>query len=141
MAKEMRANLTISEVGKRAGVRPSAIRYYESVGVLPAPARVSGRRRYDENVVQWLAVIHLAQEAGFTVAEIRRLFTEFEADTPAAERWQALATHKLAEVEELIGRAQQMKRILKEGLLRCRCLTLEECGRLINSHRNVSQRE
>ena len=66
----MTEELTIGEVARRAGIRTSAIRYYESVGLLPAPPRMSGRRRYDPSIVQRLAVLHLAQEAGFTMAEI-----------------------------------------------------------------------
>ena len=127
--------LTISEVASRARLRPSAIRYYESIGLLPAPRRISGQRRYDASVLQRLAVIQLAQEAGFTVAEIGRLFYDFEADTPASERWQALATQKLAEVDALIARAQGMKHLLEESLLKCRCLRLEECaGYIIDGH-------
>src|SRR5579864_4574695 len=125
--------LTISEVASRVGIRPSAIRYYESIGILPAPRRANGRRCYDASVLHRLAVIQLAQQAGFTVAEIGRLFYDFEADTPASERWQALATQKLAEVEALIARAQGMKRLLEESLLRCQCPSLEECGRLISA--------
>jgi MerR family redox-sensitive transcriptional activator SoxR len=124
--------MTISEVARNAKLRPSAIRYYESIGLLPAPQRVSGRRCYDGSVLQRLAVIQLAQEAGFSVAEIKRLFYDFDADTPASERWQALAAQKLAEVEALIARAQGMKRLLEECLLKCRCLSLEECARLID---------
>jgi MerR family redox-sensitive transcriptional activator SoxR len=123
--------LTISEVARRAGLRPSAIRYYESSGILPAPRRASGRRRYDASVLDRLAVIQLAQEAGFTVAEIKSLFSDFAPETPAWERWQALATRKLAEVEALISRAQTMKRLLEECLLQCRCLALEECARML----------
>src|SRR5262245_24013562 len=122
--------LTISEVARSAGIRPSAIRYYESSGILPAPRRASGRRRYDSSVLQRLAIIQLAQEAGFTVAEIKSLFSDFAPETPAWERWQAMATQKLTEVDALINRAQQMKHLLEESLLRCRCLTLEECALL-----------
>ena len=60
-------NLTISEVTRRTGVPASTLRYYESVGLLPAPARVSGHRRYGAEVLNQLAVIRLAQEAGFTM--------------------------------------------------------------------------
>ena len=126
--------LTISEVARRAGLRPSAIRYYESSGILPTPRRASGRRRYDASILQRLALIQLAQEAGFTMAEIKRLFADFAPEVPAWERWQALATQKLAEVDVLIQRAQTMKRLLEEGLLQCRCLTVEECARLISQH-------
>jgi|SRR5579859_3520229 len=125
--------LTISEVASRARIRPSAIRYYESVGILPAPRRTNGRRRYDTSVLHQLAVIQLAQEAGFTVAEIGRLFYDFEADTPASERWQTMAAQKLVEVEALIARAQGMKHLLEESLLKCRCLHFEECAQFLSA--------
>ncbi len=124
--------LTIGEVAKRAGIRASAIRYYESVEVLPVPQRVNGRRRYDSRVLDRLAVIQIAQQAGFTVAEMRTLFNGFTPETPASARWEALAQQKLVEVDALIRRAQAMKRVLEEELLRCRCLTLDECARCIH---------
>lgn len=134
----MPEELTISEVARRAGIRPSAIRFYESSGVLPAPRRASGRRRYDASVLERLAVIQLAQQAGFTVAEIKRLFSAFATETPAWERWQILATQKLSEVEALMSRAQTMKRLLEEGLMQCRCLSLEECGKLISQQHSAA---
>ena len=123
---------SIGDVAKRAGIRASAIRYYESVEVLPAPQRVNGRRRYDSHVLERLAVIQIAQQAGFTVAEMRTLFNGFTPETPASARWEALAQQKLAEVDEMIRHAQAMKRVLEEELLRCRCLTLDECARCIS---------
>ncbi len=123
--------LTIGEVAQRAGIRASAIRYYESVEVLPAPQRINGRRRYDSGVLERLAVIQLGQQAGFTVAEIRTLFNGFTPETPASARWEALAQQKLAKVDALIRRAQAMKRVLEEQMLRCRCLTLDECARYL----------
>ena len=76
--------LAIGEVARRAGIQPSALRYYESIGLMPAPKRVSGRRRYEESTVQMLKVIQLAQQAGFTVAEIQTLLHGFAPDTPPA---------------------------------------------------------
>jgi MerR family transcriptional regulator, redox-sensitive transcriptional activator SoxR len=118
--------MTIGEVARRAGVRPSALRYYESVGVLPAPRRVSGRRRYEGEVLELLAVVRIAQQAGFTMSEIRTLLHGFSADTPPSARWRTLAREKLPEVEALIERALGMKRLLDRGL-RCDCLRLEDC--------------
>jgi MerR family transcriptional regulator, redox-sensitive transcriptional activator SoxR len=123
--------LTIGEVAERAGIRASALRYYESVEVLPAPPRVNGRRRYDSRVFNRLAVIQMAQQAGFTVAEIRTLFNGFAPETTASARWEVLARQKLVEVDALLLRAQTMKRILEEQLLRCRCLTLDECAQCL----------
>lgn len=54
------AVLTIGEVAREAGVNTSAIRYYERVGVLPAPDRVSGQRRYTPETVRRLGVIDVA---------------------------------------------------------------------------------
>ena len=119
--------LAIGEVARRAGIRPSALRYYESIGLLPAPKRVSGRRRYDKSTVQMLRVVQLAQQAGFTVAEIQTLLHGFAPDTPPAARWQPLAKQKIAELDALIVRAQQMKSILETGL-NCGCLRLEDCA-------------
>ena len=61
----------------RAWNRASAIRYYEQIGILAPARRVSGQRRYDETVLYRLAVVRRAQEAGFTLEEIRRLFFGF----------------------------------------------------------------
>ena len=56
--------LAIGEVARRAGIQASALRYYESIGLMPAPRRVSGRRRYDESTVQMLKIVQLAQDRG-----------------------------------------------------------------------------
>jgi MerR family redox-sensitive transcriptional activator SoxR len=123
----MMDELAIGEVARRAGIRTSALRYYERIGLLPTPRRVSGRRRYDESTVQLLRVIQLAQGAGFTVAEIQTLLHGFAPDTPPAARWQPLARKKLEELDALILRAQQMKQVLNTGL-NCGCLRLEDCA-------------
>ena len=119
--------LTIGEVAQRAGLRTSAIRYYEDMGVLPRPERVyGGHRRYSARVFHHLAFIQLAQQAGFSMAEIQTLVTAFDEDAPLGVRWRTLAEQKLSELEELIAKAQGMKRILEQGI-RCQCLNLDEC--------------
>ena len=120
--------LAISEVATQAGVKPSTLRYYEEVGLVPAPRRRSGQRRYDPSIFTRLAVIKLAQEAGFQLAEIRTLLNGFSSKTPASKRWRKLAERKLPEVDALIARAQTMKRLL-ENLMECGCVDLDECGR------------
>ena len=117
---------TISEVARQAGIRASAIRYYESVGLLPPPQRVSGQRRYTPDVLRRLSFIQTAQAAGFTVAEIQTLVGELEGNELLSERWQVLARHKLTEVDALIRKARGMRRILENGL-DCSCSNLEDC--------------
>jgi MerR family redox-sensitive transcriptional activator SoxR len=118
--------LTIGEVSRRAGLRPSALRYYEQLGLLDAPTRAGRFRRYDTGVFARLGVIRLAQQAGFTMAEIAALLHGFAPDTPPAARWRAFAERKLVEVDAQIRRAETMRRLLEESL-RCGCLTLEDC--------------
>ena len=118
--------MTIGEVAHKAGIRTSAIRYYERIGLLPTPQRTSGRRRYEASILQKLGVIQMAQQAGFTVAEIQTLLHDFPVDTPPSVRWQALANKKLTEIDALIQRAYAMKTFLEQALT-CRCPNLDEC--------------
>jgi len=120
------AKLTIGEVARRAGLTASALRYYEEVGVLPPAARVGGKRRYDPSIVVRLAVVRLAQEVGFSIAEIRALVEGFDDIGVTSARWHELASRKLREVDALIDRAERMKRLLEESL-GCGCLTLDAC--------------
>ncbi len=136
---DQQAGLRIGEVARQAGLRPSAIRYYESAGLLPRPLRVSGSRRFDATDLLRLAVIELAKRAGFTLAEIRTLLRGFSPRSSPSERWHALARQKLPEVEALIARARTMKRLLEEGL-KCGCLRLEACALLVPT-RSVGVRE
>lgn len=86
-------------------------------------ARVSGRRHYDASVLDRLRVIACAQEAGFTIAEVRQLLSG--EDEPSV-RWRSLAERKLREVNALIEKAQATRRLLEESL-RCDCVALEQC--------------
>ena len=126
--------MTIGGVAQRAGLRASAIRYYEGIGILPAAKRTSGQRRYRPDVLDRLALIRFAQDAGFTMAEIKTLFEGFEDETPISERWQVLARRKLAEVEAAIARAERMKTLLGHAL-ECRCLRVEDCAQIIGRGR------
>jgi len=124
------AGLSIGAVAQRVGLRTSALRYYESIDLLPAPQRVNGRRVYDETIVQRVALIQMAQNAGFTIAEIKIFLHGFTPETPPSVRWRAMAQQKQEELEAMITRAQAMKTILALGL-QCECLRLEDC-RVIN---------
>jgi MerR family transcriptional regulator, redox-sensitive transcriptional activator SoxR len=108
--------MTIGEIAQMAGLQTSTLRYYESIGILPPPRRVSGQRRYSLEILQILAVIQLAKEANFTLPEIRALLYDYSEYSTPSERWKQLARRKLHEVDEMIRRAQEMKQLLEEGL-------------------------
>jgi MerR family transcriptional regulator, redox-sensitive transcriptional activator SoxR len=118
--------MTIGEVARQVGVRPSAIRYYESLGLLPEPPRTSGWRSFDPAVVSRIQVIRAARDFGFKLEEIRQLLDGFDPATPPPERWRALAREKLPEVEAGLRRATALKRLLQAGM-RCQCVRIEDC--------------
>ena len=119
--------MTIGQVASKAGLRASAIRYYEAEGLLPPASRQGGKRRFDASIFERLALITTAKRAGFELREIRSLLSTGK--SPAA-LWRSLGKTKQAELDREIARLTEMKRLLAR-LDRCRCATLEDCGRAI----------
>ena len=128
--------MTIGEVARRAGVRTSAVRYYEEIGILPEPERVNGRRRYGADAVERLEVVRFAQAAGLALDEIRVLFHGFGADVPPPPRWQEVAIRKLKELDAQAERIERMRRVL-EATLDCGCVTLQDCAREVGTPARV----
>jgi MerR family redox-sensitive transcriptional activator SoxR len=122
--------MRIGELAKKARIRPSAIRFYESAGLLPRASRQSGQRRFGEDAELCLTIIEFARAAGFSISEIKLLFHGFQPDTPASNRWRRLAQTKLRHIDQLMSRLKVMQKLLK-GSLRCQCLKLEDCGRIL----------
>jgi MerR family redox-sensitive transcriptional activator SoxR len=123
-------NLAISEVARVFGLRTSAIRYYEQIGLLPPPIRKNGQRRYDNSALFRLAVVQRARETGFTLEEIRELFFGFTQGTRPPKRWHELSQRKIAELQERMKRLRLMETLLKR-VEDCRCDALDECGEKI----------
>jgi DNA-binding transcriptional MerR regulator len=118
--------LTIGAVAERSGKRASSIRYYEQIGLLPPPTRVSGQRRYDAAILRTLAVIETGQQAGLTLDEIRVLLSASPDDGAAVGRLREVANRKLPEVTALIEHSQLVRGWL-ECAARCECPSLDEC--------------
>jgi MerR family transcriptional regulator, redox-sensitive transcriptional activator SoxR len=119
--------MTIGEVARRAGVATSSIRYYESIGLLGAPARLHGQRRYGADVLGELAFIGVAQNAGFKLEEIKQLMRGSAGESGMGDRMRTLSDRKLGEVAELLERATAMKGWL-EVASACDCETPSECA-------------
>ena len=118
--------LSIGSVAKLTGRRPSSIRYYEQIGLLPRPVRVSGRRTYGPAVVRTLAMIETAQRAGLALDEIKALLSAPPGDRAAIERLRELAERKLPEIAAQIERSELVRDWL-ECAARCECHDLDEC--------------
>src|SRR5215204_3741231 len=117
--------MRIGEVAQRAGVKTSLLRYYEEVGLLPEPERVSGQRRYDHSVLRRLAVIDVAQRAGMSLDEIRLLVQH--GTEPISGQLRELAARKLPEIDALIERAQRVRSWL-ETATGCNCQSIDDCA-------------
>src|SRR5579864_3763665 len=123
------AQLTISQVARRVGLKPSAIRYYEQIGILPKPHRMSGQRRYDNSVLYRLALVQRSRQMGFTLDEVRKLFFGFRTNMPISERWKKLSARKLAELSTLAEEIKTMQLLLKSMSEKCNCHELDQCGK------------
>ena len=122
------SGMPIGALARMAGLAASAIRYYESEGLLPKPIRRGGQRRYSSQDLGRVRIIQLALSAGFTVAETRTFLTGFSPSVAPAARWRALAERKLVELNEQIERCLRMKDLL-ESNFRCKCPSLANCER------------
>ena len=121
--------LTISDVARQVGLAPSAIRYYERIGLLPPAQRSSGQRRYDSTALYRLAIVQRARQLGFTLDEIRQLFLGFGNVTRASERWRTLSRKKLEELDRLMDAVKSVRRLLFKMMKCCHCDTLDQCGK------------
>jgi DNA-binding transcriptional MerR regulator len=118
--------MTIGAVAALTGRRPSSIRYYEQIGLLPPAPRVSGRRVYGPETVRALAVIETGQRAGLSLDEIRALLSASPGDQAAIERLREVAAAKLPEITALIARTEIVRGWL-ESAARCECPSLDDC--------------
>jgi DNA-binding transcriptional MerR regulator len=123
--------LTIGQVAERAGLRTSRIRFYERVGVLPPPERVSGQRRYGAEVLHRLSIVDVAQRAGLTLEEIAPLTGSDASGGDAGRHIREIAEEKLPQIDALIARARAVKQWLQVARS-CDCETVDVCGLFVD---------
>jgi MerR family transcriptional regulator, redox-sensitive transcriptional activator SoxR len=128
--------MKIGELAHRAGLRASAIRYYERLGLLAPPHRVGGQRRYSPHALDRVLLIRFAGEMGFSLAEIKLFLSGLRENAPVGPRWKKLATKKISEVEDSIARSVRLKTLL-QNLLHCRCASLERCVAALGLSENL----
>jgi MerR family redox-sensitive transcriptional activator SoxR len=119
--------LTIGEVATRAGVAPSAIRFYEAQGLL-APRRTSGnQRRYDRAVLRRIAVIQAGRAAGIPLERIRTALDSLPAGrTPTRRDWDRFSRRWRDDLEDRIATLQALRDRLTT-CIGCGCLSIDRC--------------
>ena len=119
--------LPIGEVAHRAGMAPSALRYYERVGLLEPVRNAGGQRRYPRSVLRRLAFIRAAQNVGLSLDEIKAAFATLpEARTPTVADWSRLSRTWRTRLDQQI----EGLTALRDGLsscIGCGCLSLRTC--------------
>lgn len=133
-------DLSIGELARRTGVKVPTIRYYEQIGLLPAPPRTEGQqRRYDRAAVARLSFIRHSRELGFDVEAIRTLVSlQDDPDQPCATADQIARTH-LVEVEKRIASLTALRSELQHMVEECACGRVAEC-RVIETLADSSHR-
>jgi MerR family redox-sensitive transcriptional activator SoxR len=132
------SGVKIGELAERTGLNASAIRYYETLGLLPAPHRTGGQRRYSNEALHRVLLICFASTMGFTLGEIKVFLAGLRETTPVGPRWKELAQRKIEEAEQTIDRSLRLKALFQH-LLRCRCATLKICVERLSLSPNLEQ--
>lgn len=121
-------SLSIGELSRASGVKVPTIRYYEQVGLMPAPHRTEGQqRRYGEAEVSRLNFIRHARELGFEVEAIRELLAMSGNPDQSCTEADAIARRHLAEVERRIGQLTALREELRRMVNECSHGRVAEC--------------
>ena len=131
--REMPAVWSIGNVARQTRIKVPTIRYYEQIGLLPAPGRSEGNRRcYSEGAIWRLTFIRHARELGFEIETIRELLALQDKPNRPCDDIDALAREHLAAIEEMIARLTALRREMQRMLKSCRGGRVAEC-RVIES--------
>ena len=125
--------LTIGEVAERAGVATSALRFYESEGLIDSVRSAGNQRRYHRDVLRRIAFVRAAQRVGLTLDEIKAALASLpENRTPTARDWERLSRSWRPLLDARIGELERLRDRL-DGCIGCGCLSLRAC-KLANPH-------
>ncbi len=120
--------LTIGEIARRAGVATSALRFYETEGLIHSERNRSGHRRYHADVLRRVAFIRTAQLVGLSLSEIRDALSSLPDErTPNARDWDRLARSWQPILDQRIKLLTRMRDQL-DSCIGCGCLSLTSCG-------------
>lgn len=120
--------LTIGEVAARAGLAPSALRFYESEGLLDAARSRGGQRRFHREMLRRIAFVRVAQRVGLTLGEIRQALAELPAGrTPTPADWAALSRSWRPRLDEQIATLERLRDRLT-SCIGCGCLSFKACA-------------
>lgn len=121
--------LTIGDLARATQTKVETVRYYERIGLLPAPARTQGNyRSYTSDHLRRLSFVRRSRDLGFTIEQIRALLDLADQRDRSCEAVDAIAREHLAEVDRKIAGLAALRRELDEVIGRCRGgVTVADC--------------
>lgn len=120
--------LTIGEVAGRSGVATSALRYYETLGLVHATRTTGGQRRYHRSVLRRIAFVRVAQQIGLGLDEIAELLSTLPTDhAPSLADWRRVATPWQERIDQRIAELSALREQLT-SCIGCGCLSLRKCS-------------
>ena len=120
--------LTIGELSARSGVAPSALRYYERLGLIRSTRTTGNQRRYERTELRRVAFVRIAAQVGVPLEEIRDALRELpSARTPTKQDWARLSSAWRQRLNDQIALMERLRDTLT-GCIGCGCLSLRSCG-------------
>lgn len=119
---------SIGHLARESGCKVQTIRYYEQIGLMPAPHRSEGnQRRYDHTHAARLAFIRHGRELGFPLEAIRDLLALSDDPDRSCEQADRITSHQLREVQSKIDRLIALKAELERMIAQCRGERIAQC--------------
>jgi len=122
------ARISIGEVARRSGFAASAIRYYESQGLITSERMAGGQRQFERGVLRRLAFIRAAANVGLKIEEIRTELDQLPSGrTPTKADWHRMSQHWRGRLDEQIAALERLRNGL-DSCIGCGCLSLKHCA-------------
>jgi MerR family redox-sensitive transcriptional activator SoxR len=120
--------MTVGAVAERSGFAPSALRYYERLGLITATRTTGGQRRYERNVLRRLAFIRAARNVGLSLDEVAAALSRLPGGrTPTRADWSRLSRGWRARLDDQIAALERLRDGL-DSCIGCGCLSLRRCA-------------
>lgn len=125
---DTRDQLSIGEVSRRSGLPPSAIRYYEVLGLITSTRTTGNQRRYQRAALRRLAVIRSARHVGLTLDDIQQAMSTIPTHAaPTKREWRRMSQSWREELDRKIEDLQALRRNL-DSCIGCGCLSMRQCA-------------
>ena len=122
------AEITIGAMARRTGLAVSAIRFYESQGLIAPNRNAGGQRRYPKADIRRLSFVIIAQKLGFTLAQIRDVLARLpDARTPTEADWERIGRAFRDDLDAKIATLTTLRDDLG-GCIGCGCLSMKRCA-------------